>query len=458
MLQVIKLLNSHLKGFIVEALGVIFSREKQKQLLGISLYHNALYLIIAHLAVPLTGFAFWVIAARFYSSEDVGLASATIAAMTLLATLSTLGLEFGVIRFLPHSGPNANRMVNSCFIIVSLASIIFCGIFLAGIGVWSPALLFLWQNPIYLATFVVFTITYALSTIIANTFIAQRRTGFYLAHSLILSMFRLPLSVLLAIFFHTFGVFASWGLSLLVAFLISILFFLPRTQPGYRPFPTVSRSTVNEMMHFSSANYIANLFWVVPGLILPIMVLNILGAELNAYFFIAWAIGSVLATIPLATSMSLFAEGSYDEQRLGADTWRSLKLTFLIIVPAAILILIIADKLLLLFGASYSEEGTMLLRILVVSAFPIAINYIYLSMKRVEKKLAVLIELSAFIAMATLALSYVLLPRMGINGVGIAWLGSQGVVAVGIVISFLLRRPAIKEELRRLRGFLWRGG
>ena len=33
---------------------------------------------------------------------------------------------------------------------------------------------------------------------------------------------------------------------------------------------------------------------------------------------------------------------------------------------------------------------------------------------------------SAFIAIVTLGLSYVLLPRIGIIGAGIAWLASQG--------------------------------
>jgi O-antigen/teichoic acid export membrane protein len=141
----------------------------------------------------------------------------------------------------------------------------------------------------------------------------------------------------------------------------------------------------------------------------------------------------------LAFSVSLFAEGSSDEQSLVSVTVSSLKLTFLILVPAVILVLAVADKLLLLFGSSYSESGTTLLRILALSALPIGINYIYLSMKRVEMKLALIIGLSAFIAVATLGLSYMLLPRMGISGVGIAWLSSHGVVAIGIAISFLLR-------------------
>lgn len=200
------------------------------------------------------------------------------------------------------------------------------------------------------------------------------------------------------------------------------------------------------MARFSFANYSASLLWFVPGLILPIMVINTLGAELNAYFYIAWTMGGVLATIPRAISMSLFAEGSDDEDNLGADTWRSLKLTFLIILPAVIIATIFADKLLLLFAAPYSEKGTMLLRILVLSAFPIAINYIYLSVKRVERKLTVIIGLSAFIAITTLALSYLLLPRMGINGAGIAWLASHGAIASMVLASSLWKRGALDKR------------
>jgi len=462
LLHVIKSLGGHARGFFAEIVTTATSKGKLKQLLGISLYRNAFYLIITHLAVPLAGFVFWIIAARFYAAEDVGLASATISAMLLLTALSTLGLDFGLVRFLPHSGQSANRMLNSSLTITGLASIILCGIFLAGTSIWSPALLFLRQNPLYLAAFVVFTGAMTLSIIVGSVFVAQRRAGFTLARALIACMLRLPLPILLAAFFHSFGIFASWGISVAVSLVIGVLFFLPRVQPGYRLFPAISRNTVTEVMRFSLANYIANLFWLLPGYILPLMVLNMLGAEPNAYFYIAWSVGNVMTVVPLAISTSLFAEGSYDEQRLVTNTWRSLKLTFLIVVPAVIVIAIIADKLLLLFGSAYSESGTMLLRIAVLSTFPIAVNYIYMSLKRVQKKLAVLIELSVFIAVATLGLSYLFLPWIGINGVGLAWLGSQGglgsqgVVAGGIIISFLLKRAVVREGLRRFKTSLWR--
>ncbi len=114
----------------------------------------------------------------------------------------------------------------------------------------------------------------------------------------------------------------------------------------------------------------------------------------------------------------------------------------LILVPMVIVILATADWLLLLFGGAYSENATTLLRILTISALPLAVNLVYLGIKRVEKKLKVIVGLSVFAAVATLGLSYLLLPRMGIDGVGIAWLISQGAIALAIAESWLKRRTS----------------
>jgi len=52
-----------------------------------------------------------------------------------------------------------------------------------------------------------------------------------------------------------------------------------------------------------------------PNMILPIMVLNVLGAEQAAYYYIAYAIAALLFMIPNAISMSLFVEGSHGSFR-----------------------------------------------------------------------------------------------------------------------------------------------
>ncbi|MBT9150487.1 MAG: hypothetical protein DDT40_00659 [candidate division WS2 bacterium] len=52
------------------------------------------------------------------------------------------------------------------------------------------------------------------------------------------------------------------------------------------------------------------------------------------------------------------------------------------------------------------------------------------------------IGLTAFIAIATLGISYLLLPQMGILGAGIAWLVSQSIIALMIVAGWVKGRQA----------------
>lgn len=422
--------------------GIATSKERLRQQLRDPLYGNALYLAINSATIALVGLLFWLVAARLYADEDVGLASAAISATMLLALLSTMGLDYGIIRFLPSSGEGSNAMINSCLTIAGLASIIITLIFIAGLGFWSSALLFLRQDPVFLYPFIAFTVASTLSMLLERTFVAKRRASFILAQGLIFNLLRLTLVILLAVFFAAFGIFASWGIGAMVALVIGILLFLPRAHGGYRPSPAIRRKVVDKMVHFSVANYIAALLWFAPTFILPLMVVNLVGAEANAYFYIAWAIANVLFAIPLGASFSLFAAGSYEEQRLIWDTRRSLNLSFFLLIPAIVLIFLIGDKLLILFAPAYEENATKLLWILAVSAVPVCVNVVYFGVKRVEMKMKSVIVFTAFIAIGTLALSRVLLPQMGIVGAGVAWLSSQGAVALVIIAGSGYKRLA----------------
>ena len=427
----------HITGLLVDIGGIVTSKEKLKQLWSIPLYSNASYLILANATSALLGFAFWITVARLYSPEDVGLASALIAAIGLLAVFSHLGLGMWLIRFLPHSGGSAKSMINTAFTIGALVSLLAAFIFIGGLSFWSPALLFLRNNLFYVAAFVLFTVASNLWRLTSETFIAERKAGFILSNSLIVGLSRLLMNIILAAFFHSFGIFASWGISLTIALVITLFLFLPRAQPGYRPQFALKIESAKNMLNFSFANYLSVLFWDTSISILSIVVVNRLGAEPNAYFQMAWVVGGLVIMVPSAVSASLFAEGSYDETKLGLNVWRSLKVLFLLLVPAVILIIVIADKLLLLFGGSYSQNATTLLRIFTFSALPLAVINVYLSIKRIEKNLRIIVGLSALDIAGILGLTYVLIPRVGINSIGIAWLTSHSVIACLIVANWL---------------------
>jgi O-antigen/teichoic acid export membrane protein len=435
----VKRLIPQFKKLTAEVFTVVTSRGGLKALLHDPLYSNAIYLMLASIITSLFGFVFWIIAVRFYSTTDVGLATAALSAASLLATLSGIGLGYGLIRFL-KSNTDPNPLINSSFTTAGIIAVIVALIFILGLNKWSPALVFIRENAFYFVAFVLITYVFTISGLMDQIFVAGRRTSYILVKNLIFNILRLILLVALATVFHSFGIFASWGISTSMALLIGIFLFLPQFHFRYRPRLSFKRKILAEVLQFSFMNYIGDIFGSAPSYILPILVVNVLGAESNAYSYIAWTIGGLLSMIPSAISTSLFAEGSHKEECLDQNVVRSLKLTFLLLIPAVILVLAFADKILLLYGGLYSQNATNLLRLIAVAALPLSINSIYMSIKRVQKRLKIIVGLSAFIGVVTIVLSYILLPYADIAGAGIAWLTTHCCISLVIVASWLKNR------------------
>ena len=59
----------------------------------------------------LLGFAYWIIAARLFSTYAVGAAGALVAATTLFAGIGQLNLSGMLMRFLPQAGGQSRRLV-----------------------------------------------------------------------------------------------------------------------------------------------------------------------------------------------------------------------------------------------------------------------------------------------------------------------------------------------------------
>jgi len=146
-------LISFLKEILTDTVRTLTSKEGLKNLYCVSLYRNAVYLMLNLIVVAVTGFGFWIVAIKLCSIEGVGLASAAISTICLLALLSDLGLDYRLIRFLPCSGERVRDTINSYFTLREAISVILSFIFLAGLNIWSPALLLIRKHPMFLTTF-----------------------------------------------------------------------------------------------------------------------------------------------------------------------------------------------------------------------------------------------------------------------------------------------------------------
>lgn len=421
-------------------------RQRLKPIAANSLYRNAFYLMLSTTVSSLLGFFFWMVVARFYSETEVGYSSAIISAINLIALLSAVGLNISVIRFL-HQATNPKGLINSSLTLSALVSLIIAAIFVFGIDFWSPALSFVKYNAIFFLAFLAVAVLTTVSTLTDSVFVAKRRAGFVLSRNTIFSLLKIPLPIALAIFLHTFGVVISWGIALAASVVIALLLFLPRVEGGYKPIPTLNIGRTKGILSYSVGSYIASLLARAPILVLPLIVLNLLGTESNAYFYVAWMIAALLLAIPLATSHSLFAEGVYSESEIKENVKRSIKFTFLLLVPAVVVLIIAAKWLLLAFGESYSANALTLLWLLSLSNLPRGINHIYTSLLRMQDRLKELIIIQGSVAVAVLSLSFLVIPAYGIIGVGYVWLGVW--VVVSVVLAF--RLAALIRQFRGTR-------
>jgi len=404
-----------------------------KQHLHDPLFKNAYFLMFSSLTAAGSGFFFWLIAARFYSTVDVGLASAIIAAMGLISMLSLLGFDISLVRFLPERKDKA-EMINTCLTISFLVSLILALIFIAGINIWSPSLSIIKENKFLLLLFVIFTSVAPLAGLLSQgVFVGFRKTE-YSFYQTIMIFVRLGIVPFL-IAFGALGIYAAYGLTPVLAFGLGI-FLIPKLLP-YKPYPAIKRDVINDIFHFSSGNYLAGIFGGLPTFVLPIMVINLLGAETNAYFFIAWQISFLLLAIPRVTSISLLAEGSHNQEELRRDTIKAAKFIFILLGVAIIGVFLFGEYLLRIFGEEYARNSYELLLILILGSIPYTINVLYASVKRVQKEIKPVILVYGGIAVITLVLGYMLMQSMGLIGVGIAWVVGNGVVAVGVGVKLL---------------------
>ncbi|MBN2097972.1 MAG: lipopolysaccharide biosynthesis protein [Dehalococcoidia bacterium] len=419
-----------IRGLLQSVLDVVALRERLGQQWTVPLYRNAIYLMMNYVVTGASGMAFWVIAAKVYMPEDVGLASATISALLLLALVASLGLDYALVRFLPASGKDSSDLINSSLTITAIVAAAVSAVFVLGLRFWSPALLFMQERPAYGVAFVAFGTVWTLFLVQARTLVARRRADLNLAQAIVFNLLRMALLIPLTAAIGMFGMVCSWGAAVVVAFVIGAFILQPRAEPDYRPTPVIRRKLISSIFRFSAANYLAVLLWSAPIYVMPLMVANMVGADFNAYFQIAWQIANVIFQIPIAVSFSMLAEGSSDEDNLGQHTRRSVGFAFLLVVPAILLVVLFTHRLLAFFGTDYAGEGTGVLRLLAVSAIPVTINQLYFMVERVGMAMRRLVILHMFIAAATLTICAILLPHIGIIGAGVAWLSSQSVAAL----------------------------
>lgn len=265
------------------------------------LIRNSFFIMASSFIAAGFGFFFWMIAARLYSQADVGIATALMSSMGLLILISRLGLDQSVIRFFPQR--DKNRVLGTAIVVPTAVALGAGVVFVAMVDVIAPDLVVVRTvAPLYLG----FLGAYSITWILEGAFNAIRKSEYYFVLNLLYGsriLFLLPL-----VFLGAMGIFSSFGLSFVLGLILA--FFLLR-RCSIHPTPGVDQTFLREAWQFSAGAYVAGMLMAAPNMVIPIMVLNVLGAESTANYYITYAIVSILFMIPYAFTTSLFVEGSH---------------------------------------------------------------------------------------------------------------------------------------------------
>jgi len=408
-----------------------------KHIMTDPLYKNSLFSMASTFLLGGLGFVFWIIIARLYKTESVGIATTLISVMTLLSSFTILGLNVSLNRYLPKS-TNKNDLINSSFVVVTFVTLLTSSIFLLGVQILSPQLVFLQSNLFYGILFVFFVIFCSWNILVESIFMAFRTAENILIKNIIISTLKLLLPFVL-IAFGAYGIFASTASAFAVGALFSLVVLITKFKIKFST--SVNVSLIKETSAYSFANYIADFMFTMPALVLPVIILNSLSAKYVAYYYIASMIQNILLIIPFATSQALLTEGSYNDSELKKHVKKAFLTIFVILFPATAIIFFGGNILLQFFGKGYVIESFQFLKLYSLSTIFTTFLLVSNAIMNIKHQIKSLIVSNVIAALLTLWLSYAFISSK-LVGIGWGWVLGQAIAGL-LSLCFIIRNVYI---------------
>ncbi|MFM2340106.1 MAG: hypothetical protein RLZZ360_742 [Candidatus Parcubacteria bacterium] len=403
-----------------------------------SLYRNSIYLILTMAAMAGFGFIFWLINAKLFSAHEIGIATAIIPTTTMIAIGSLFGIDSSIVRFLNTKADKA-KFVRSAFFLITMLSIVGSVVFGLFSYFFSPTISEFFTNNTNYFVFVGLTVFTTINLFADAIYLANKKTVFTFVVTTSHSFFRMIFPFLF-IGYGAAGILLAAMLAQIVGLFLNF-FVLERTWQ-YFSVASISLESLSGIWKFSTHNYLANLLNLLPYSVVPIIIIGSIGEAESAYFYIVTMISNLMYVIPNATTQSLFAEGSHNEDNIIIELKKSIIFISIFIIPAIVVIYFAAHFLLSFFGEDYAQSGTSLLIMLSFATIPYAVIIIAKAIFKVTKKSHYLLLCATLVAVMEIMFVFYFI-SYGLIGIGYAFFMSNLVVAV---IATLLAVRALKTS------------
>ena len=411
-------------------------------------YRNG-YALVANAGLGAAlGFLFWFVAARRYPEDALGVGAAVVSAATLAALVGKAGFDAAVIRYAPSASPRGFRRLVAYSMAATLALTAFVALVIVALAAQGVSHLAPLASPPMAAGFLLLACATAAAWILDASFIAEQSAHLVLARSGAFNLVKLaaPFVLVGALAVPAARVVPlAWALGLAASLALALL-LLPRLLARHQPVDHRQLER-RDVAVYASRNFALNLSEFLPGLVLPLLVLDALGPTANARFFLAWTVASVAFLASKAIAQSSFSALSRGGDPRGAIR-KAFLLNALLLGPAVVVLLAAPARILSLFGPGYTESA-LLLGMLALSIPGIVASNVFLSYLKARHAGWELVLLPAAGLAVLLALMPFALSRLGVEGVGAVWLAVHVTMGLYSTIRLAAALRRYHHENRR---------
>lgn len=402
---------------------------------------SAVALMFSTVASSALGLVFWAVAAHIFDTNQLGQASAGVAAITLVAGLSQLGFPTVLTRFLPTAGMATGRFLRTAYLSVGAASFCLAVLFvISGLGRAFIRGGVLW--PLAFCLCVVF-MTY--STLQDVVLTGLRRTTWVPIENVSIAAVRIVLLLVMTGVATTVPVLTAWAIPMAIAvFVLGAAIFGPLVRTQHRASRGGYRLPKRkELASFMAAQYLTGLIGNLGFTLPPVLISWKLGAGENAVFYIPWIIGTAFGALLWNLTTSFIVESMADASDTRRHLRHSMRLGAAMSIGGGLALVLLAPQFLSIVGHDYAAGGAASLRWIGLSLPFSAFNTIYVTSLLMERKPWSLFRLEIACNGLFLVTSVFVLHPYGVTGVAAVYALTQ--IGTSIVLT-----PTTLKSITRL--------
>ena len=396
------------------------------------LLRSAAALVSTSIVTSGLGFVYWAVAARAFRASDVGESATTIAAMSLIAPFTVLGLGTVLVTQLPTMRGGRTQLVSTAALVTGVVGTVValvCALTLPGSFLGLPGI---GREVGMTVLFTAAVSTQSIGYMLDMALLSLIGGGMQLVRNSVQAVVKLVLLIIFALALARYGstiIFTSWFVANVVSIAVVVIMLMRQHRVSIRQM--MPRMSALRGMHFAAAqHHMLNMALFTPFFAMPILANVILGSEQAAYLYATWSVAGFLFYVPIALATALFASGARDSGTFLMEFRFTLRSALLICAAANLAILVLGSWVLRIFGDAYAANGRAALTLMCLGGFGLIIKDHHVALARVTHTVGREAILIGGLGLGELAGAALGASRGGLTGLAWGWLAAVGLEAL----------------------------